>query len=122
MVWKIFAEASSTGTYLSCDPHSVKLVVFAITDPGQLGTYFCRLFPLLGNGGVAVNAQDIVKYLQGYGGLLAIGIVLCIPAVFDFYEKHKKNPVVILMLFVLFWISIYFVSSTAGNPFMYLNF
>lgn len=97
-------------------------VVFAITDPGQLGTYFCRLFPLLGNGGVAVNAQDIVKYLQGYGGLLAIGIVLCIPAVFDFYEKHKKNPVVILMLFVLFWISIYFVSSTAGNPFMYLNF
>ena len=97
-------------------------VVFAITDPGQLGTYFCRLFPLLGNGGVAVNAQDIVKYLQGYGGLLVIGIVLCIPAVFDFYEKHKKNPVVILMLFVLFWISIYFVSSTAGNPFMYLNF
>ena len=63
-----------------------------------------------------------MKYLQGYGGLLAIGIVLCIPAVFDFYEKHKKNPVVILMLFVLFWISIYFVSSTAGNPFMYLNF
>ena len=54
--------------------------------------------------------------------ILAIGIVLCIPAVFDFYEKHKKNPVVILLLFVLFWISIYFVSSTAGNPFMYLNF
>ena len=97
-------------------------VVFAVTDLGQLGIYFSRLFPFFGNGGVAVNVQDIVKYLQNYGVLFATGIVLCIPAVFDFYEKHKKNPVVILLLFVLFWISIYFVSSTAGNPFMYLNF
>ncbi len=97
-------------------------VVFAVTDLGQLGIYFSRLFPFFGNGGVAVNTQDIVKYLQNYGILFAAGIVLCIPAVFDFYERHKKNPVVILLLFVLFWISIYFVSSTAGNPFMYLNF
>ncbi len=97
-------------------------VVFAVTDPGQLGIYFSRLFPFFGNGGVAVNTQDIVKYLQNYGVLFATGIALCIPAVFDFYEKHKKNPVVILTLFVLFWLSIYFASSTAGNPFMYLNF
>ena len=97
-------------------------VVFAITDLKQLGTYFSRLFPFFGNGGVAVNAQDIVKYLQNYGVLFAAGILLCIPAVFDFYEKHKKNPVVLLLLFFLFWLSIYFVSSPAGNPFMYLNF
>ena len=42
-------------------------VVFAITDLKQLGIYFGRLFPFIGGAGVAVNAQDIVKYLQDYG-------------------------------------------------------
>ena len=97
-------------------------VVFALQDLGQLGIYFSRLFPFFGEGGVAVNGQDVVKYLQNYGLLFVVGIVLCIPAVSEFYENHKKNPFVILLLFFLFWFSIYFVSSTAGNPFMYLNF
>lgn len=97
-------------------------VIFAVGDLQQLAVYFGRLFPFFGNGGVAVNAQDIGKYLQDYGVLLISGVILCIPAVTEFYEKHKKNPVVMLLLFVLFWISIYFVSVSTANPFMYLNF
>lgn len=97
-------------------------VVFAIGDLRQLAVYFGRLFPFGENGGVAVNTQDIWKYLQNYGVLLLAGVILCIPAAAELYEKHKKNPVVTIVLFVLFWISIYFASVSTANPFMYLNF
>ncbi len=97
-------------------------VVFAITNLKQLGIYFGRLFPFLGGPGVAVNQQDIVKYVSDYGIYFIAGIILCIPAVFHFYEKHKKNPVIALLLAAVFWLCIYFVSGSAGNPFMYLNF
>lgn len=97
-------------------------VVFAITDLKQLGIYFGRLFPLIGGAGVAVNQQDIFRYLENYGIYFIVGIFLCIPAVFGFYEKHKKNPIMIILLNVVFWLSVYFLSSSSGNPFMYLNF
>ena len=97
-------------------------VVFAITDLSNLGIYFGRLFPFLGGPGIAVNPNDIIRYAQDYGIFFAAGIVLCIPAVFGFYEKHKKNPFIILLLVIVFWVSVYFLSTSAGNPFMYLKF
>ena len=97
-------------------------MVFAITDLRQLGIYFGRLFPIIGGAGIAVNQQDIIRYGENYAVFFVAGIVLCIPGVFQFYEKHKKNPVILLLLTVIFWYSIYFLSSSAGNPFMYLNF
>ena len=97
-------------------------VVFAVTDLNQLGIYFGRLFPMIGGAGVAVNSQDIVRYGINYAPFFVIGVILCIPAVSGYYEKHKKNPVVILLLAVLFWYSVYFMASSAGNPFMYLKF
>ncbi len=97
-------------------------VVFAITDLKQLGVYFGRLFPLIGGAGISVNQQDIIRYGQNYWIYFAAGVVLCIPGVFRFFEKHKKNPAAILLLAVVFWYSVYFLSSSAGNPFMYLNF
>ena len=97
-------------------------VVFAITDLQQLVTYFGRLFPFIGGAGVAVNSQDIVKYSQNYGILFFVGILLCIPAVFTWMEKHRKNILVVLLLTGVFWASVYFMASSAGNPFMYLKF
>ncbi len=97
-------------------------VVFAITDLKQLGIYFGRLFPFIGGAGIAVNQQDIVKYSQNYSVYFIAGILLCIPAVSEFYIKHKNNPLIVLSLAGIFWLSIYFLSSSAGNPFMYLNF
>lgn len=97
-------------------------VLFAIEEPTQLLTYFGRLFPLSGNNGIAVHTLDFVKYAESYGVFFILGILLCIPAVSDFYEKHKNHPVVSILLMLLFWVSIYFVAGSSGNPFMYLNF
>ncbi len=97
-------------------------VVFAITDLKKLGIYFGRLFPFIGGAGIAVNRQDIITYGMNYGIYFIAGIMLCIPAVFKFIEGHKKNPVIVLALALVFWASVYFIASSAGNPFMYLNF
>lgn len=97
-------------------------VIFAITDAGQIGTYFGRLFPFIGGAGIAVNPQDIVRYGKNYSIYFIAGVVLCIPAVFRFFEEHKKSPLVIGLLAVVFWMSVYSLSVSAGNPFMYLKF
>lgn len=97
-------------------------IVFAITDLKQLGIYLGRLFPFIAKTGVAVNTQDIVKYSETYGILLLAGVILCIPSVFQFVEKHRKNPVILLLLAVIFWYSVYFMANSAGNPFMYFKF
>ena len=96
-------------------------VIFAISDVEGLINYFKRLFPFFG-AGVAVNSNDYIKNLGIYGGLLAAGLILLVPHVFKFFEKHRKNFVFTIFLFVLFWFSVYSLSNSAGNPFMYFKF
>lgn len=97
-------------------------IVFAISDLGQLGIYLERLFPFIGGEGIAVNEMDIVRYSQSYFPMMLGGIVLCVPPVFDKIIKHRKNLLIVLLLAVIFWYSVYFMASSTGNPFMYLNF
>ncbi len=128
----VVSEKLFTGKYLAKIPVLGNLyviflipltwVVFAINDLKQLGIYFSRLFPFLGEVGGYVNRSDFVNYLQNYGVLLAAGVLLCIPGVGKLYEKYKKNIAVIILLVVLFWYGVYFLVSQDGNPFMYLKF
>lgn len=97
-------------------------MIFAISDLSQMAVYFGRLFPIIGGSGIAVNPQDIFKYLQTYGPLFGICVLFCIPAVFDWMEEHKKNIFVLLFMTAVFWLSVYFVVSMDGNPFMYFKF
>ena len=96
-------------------------VFFAITDLGQLGLYLGRMFPVAG-GGEAVNPRDILKYLQMYWVYLVTGAIWCVPAVYRFWEKHKKHPVSIALTVLIFWLSVYCVVSMGNNPFAYLKF
>ena len=52
----------------------------------------------------------------------AVGILLCIPVFYNLLVWKRRNPVVIALLFIVFWISVYFSSISAGNPFMYFSF
>lgn len=97
-------------------------VIFAITDLHQLLIYFGRLFPVFGVTGIAVNTGDFLKYAGTYGKLFLAGGLLCIPGVFDFLEKHRKNPLVIAGLLLIFWYSVYFMASSGENPFLYFQF
>lgn len=96
-------------------------VIFAINDLEKLGIYFGRLFPVVQSSAV-VDKSDYLRYLNDYWYLFMIAIVLCVPEIQKFYERHKKNPITVIILLAVFWISIYFSAGSAGNPFMYLNF
>lgn len=97
-------------------------VVFAIDSIKNLGAYFGRLFPMFSRGDVVVNSQDIFMYLKDYWWMFVVAIILCVPQVPEFLNKHKKNPIATAILMILFWYSVYFSASSAGNPFMYLHF
>ncbi len=96
-------------------------VIFAINDFGQLGQYFARLFPFFGQG-IAVNDRDFIKNLGVYWMVLIPGAVLFIPKVFRFWESHRSHILFNILWIVLFWVCIYSISGSAGNPFMYFRF
>ena len=97
-------------------------VVFAINNVSDMGVFFSRLFPFFGKASGVVNANDVLDYLRDYWVLFAASIVLCIPKCAQIYKKYSKHCITSILLVILFWISIYFSASQAGNPFMYLNF
>ena len=96
-------------------------VVFAIKDIPSLLVYFGRLFPVIPTETV-VNSGDFISYLSDYKWMFLAAIILCIPKVSELYKKYEKSWVVTILLTGLFWVSVYFSVSAAGNPFMYLNF
>ena len=121
-VREIFAEDACAWESLCAAADPLTWVVFAVTDLHQLGVYFGRLFPLIGGAGIAVNEQDIIKYLRDYSLYFIAGISLCIPAMPRFWKKHRNHPLVLFLLALIFWMSVYYQSNSAGNPFMYLKF
>ena len=96
-------------------------MVFAIPTLPEIGVYFARLFPFFGVGS-AVNTGDFAKELTLFIPELVGGILLCIPQVYRWCEKHRKNVIVVAALFVVFWYSVYRMANAANNPFMYANF
>ena len=96
-------------------------VIFAISDLKELGIYFTRLFPFFGTG-TAVNPGDFAKYMGIYWPFLTAGILLCVPVFYNLVIWKRRNPIVIALLAVVFWCSVYYSSISAGNPFMYFSF
>ena len=99
----------------------ISWVIFAISDMERLTVYMTRLFPFFGISGY-VNTSDYIKYSTLYWPYIVPGLVLLIPRIFDFCEKKRKHPVAVVVLFVLFWLCIFSIANTAGNPLMYLRF
>ena len=96
-------------------------VVFRISDLGELGDYFSRLYPFLSSG-ESVFAGDLLRQLESYWWLFALGILLATPWPRHFYEKYRATPLVWLPLFAVFWLCLYLIATGTGNPFLYARF
>ena len=96
-------------------------VIFRITKLSDVGAYFTRLFPFFGTHS-AVSSQDALKLISSYWWLLLLGILFCLPQPRRFFEKHRGTPLIDLPLFVLFWVCVYFIATSAGNAFLYSRF
>lgn len=115
---KIFAVVSRFNVFVLIP---VSWVIFAINDIGRLKVYLTRMFPFIATSAY-VNRTDYIKYLVLYWPYLLLGIIFLIPFVFDFCEKNRKNIAATFAFFILFWLCIYSIANTAGNPLMYLKF
>ncbi len=96
-------------------------VIFAIHSISGVHTYLLRMFPVINNG-IAVNNNDYIYTVPSYLLYLGLGLLFTIPVLQTLFRKHKDNVFVTLILFVMFWISVYSLANSTGNPFMYLKF
>lgn len=97
-------------------------VIFAIPDIREIGDYFTRLYPFLRKANEFVYMQDYIDVLKSKWLYMAAGIFMCLPFCRNRYEKHKTSPVTVIILFIVFWVSIYMLVKKGSNPFMYCNF
>ena len=96
-------------------------VIFRISDLGELAAYFSRLYPFLSSG-ESVFAGDLLRQLESFWWLFALGLLLATPWPRRFYEKYRATALVWLPLFAIFWLCLYLISTGAGDPFLYARF
>ena len=96
-------------------------IVFALDKTSYLTAYFHRLFPFA-HLPANVYVRDYVQIMQNYSVFFIFGLVLLVPAVFHSLKTLRRHPVIVCMLVVLFWMSVYSLVGSSGNPFMYFRF
>jgi alginate O-acetyltransferase complex protein AlgI len=98
-------------------------MLFANTAFADLAVYFRRLFPLFQTAAPA-TPQDWIFYGKGYLPYLLAGCVFLLPQPQRFLlEAEGKHRILSgTVLSALFWASVWSVHTSAGNPFMYLQF
>lgn len=96
-------------------------MLFAITDMGALGIYAGRLIGL-NIGGGTVFEGDFSKYLDMYGILMAVCAVLSVSGPAKLFEKIRGNVLGAVILFAIFWGSVYLLYIGLNDPFLYFRF
>ena len=96
-------------------------MIFAITDMGALGIYAGRLIGL-NIGGGTVFEGDFSKYLDMYGILMAVCAVLSVSGPAKLFEKISGNVLGAVILFAIFWGSVYLLYIGLNDPFLYFRF
>ena len=92
---------------------------FAVGDWNQMVAFLGRLFGITG---AALNPQDYLITGQSYGPLMAAGVIFATPLPRKLWEKIRETFVADLLMLVVFWVVIYFISTAAQDPFMYFQY
>lgn len=88
-------------------------IPFALGDWGQMVVFLTRLFRF--------NASSVVQVLQ-FVPLVLVGILFATPLPERLFHHYRQKMWFDGVLFILFWVCIYYVSTTAQDPFLYFNF
>ncbi len=94
-------------------------VPFAIGNGQSMLVFFGRLF---GIGGAALNPNDYIVWGKEYVYLLIAGIICATPLPRWICEKLKKFALTDLLIFILFWVSVFYIATSAQDPFLYFQF
>ena len=106
--------------------------VFAITDMGQMGIFFGRLFPVFS--GAAPFPRDYVRFIPQYGHWLLLGLLFSTPYPQRLYRRLRQRaeqtdaPGAVLaygekvVLLAIFWAAVYCLYRGLNDPFLYFRF
>ena len=92
---------------------------FAVGDWNQMTVFLGRLF---GIGALPVNPQDYLLWGKGYFGLMTAGVILATPLPEKLWNKFRHTIVADVLLVVLFWVVVYYISTAAQDPFLYFKY
>ena len=94
-------------------------MVFAISDLGQLGTFYGRL---IGIGGENVSSGDWLLQLKDFWWLLIIAAVLSTELPGKLYRKFKDKWFIWIPLAGILGVAVYCLIMGMNDPFMYFRF
>lgn len=94
-------------------------VPFAIGDWGSMVIFFQKLF---GTGLPALNPADYIPWLRDYLWLLLAGVVCATPVPRYVWNKIRGSALTDVLIFALFWVVVYFICTSAQDPFMYFQY
>lgn len=101
----------------------VSWTIFNISDLAALSKYLCRMFFIPLKGSVVVDGMGKFMSLFGtYWWLLMICAICATPLPMKLLKKYYRNGIVKVILFALFWFSVYQISLGGNNPFLYFRF
>ena len=97
----------------------ISWVPFAIGGWNDMLTFIARLF---GQGGGELIAADFWNWGRDYWLLLLAGTILATPLPEKLWERIKQRPLADGICFVLFWIVVFYIATSAQDPFLYFAF
>lgn len=96
-------------------------IIFALRDLGDLRSYFMRLIGLTTQGAV-INSSDVTRVMADGWIYIVLGLICLLPGVRRTFNRHRFGAVWTLLLFIMFWLSVYSLCGAVTNPFMYMSF
>ena len=93
-------------------------VPFAIADWGQMLCFLGKLFGV----GQAVNPWDFLSKLHRFAPLLLLGILIATPWPKRWFERVRGHWAVDILLMLVFWLSIFYISTFAQDSFAYFQY
>lgn len=94
-------------------------IPFAIGDWDKMLIFTSKIFGL---GGAGLDPTDYITWGGKFLWLLVGGVVCATPLPRMIWNKVKDHWLTDIVLFILFWITVYFVATSAQDPFLYFQY
>lgn len=99
----------------------VSWMVFEITDFSQLLIYLKQMIGIHTDT-VLVTGAQLLRYVKEYGWLFALCALCATWFPVRLYRKLQGSRLLVLICFLIFWLSAYEIRQGANNPFLYFRF
>lgn len=121
---RLFLGAWLKKSRILCHVYTVFVILmswvpFAVSGWDQMVLFYGRLFGVLGS---ALNTQDYMSWIGEYVGLLTAGVFFATPVPRKLWQRLKDTVWMDVLVFVLFWAVVYFISTAAQDPFLYFQY